>query len=493
MHWHFVTRVLAFWFLVLSYAQVVRGDVNSSQACTSIVATLGQSTVQSSGVEYDAAAHGAWNLFNTDFEPTCIVFPRNASHVQTAMKAIFEAESDYAVQAGGHSTMKGWNNVQDGVLIDFSHMNTTFYDVAKDTITLEPGVHWDDAVSILQAQGVAPVGGRQGDVGMGLLLGGGLSFLSPAHGFAADSFKELDVVLVSGQLVTATVDNQYADLFRALKGGANRFGIVTRYEVFPVHTGTKNDKTYFGGTIIYPASSIEAVLNATAHYVQSVQDPKAVLLTSLVNTVIPGAVLPIIAVNLFYIGPELPTSIFGEFLAINSTEQILSPLSYFDVAGTLGTGADRGNGVLFGASALVGDESLYLDAFNHIANFTTTFQSELNITVLAFTPVLGPQIQAGRARGGNAIDPPDGGYAAVQIQKQFLPGVLTISPEVEDGVQLLFEQIPRSPAKPLFMNECDAKQNVFETYGDYEVLKQTYAKYDPTRFNVRHTNGPIGL
>jgi FAD/FMN-containing dehydrogenase len=91
--------------------------------------------------------------------------------------------------------------------------------------------------------------GCNSDVGTGLLLGGGLSFLSPAHGFAADSFKELDVVLVSGELVTATATNEHADLFLALKGGANRFGIVTRYELYPVHTGTKEDKTWFGGTI----------------------------------------------------------------------------------------------------------------------------------------------------------------------------------------------------------------------------------------------------
>jgi FAD/FMN-containing dehydrogenase len=95
------------------------------------------------------------------------------------------------------------------------------------------------------------------DVGTGYFLGGGLSFLSPEHGFGADTFRELDVVLVDGQQVTATATNQYSDLFRALKGGANRFGIVTRYEVDAVHTGTKEDKMYFGGiiTVSYPTSS----------------------------------------------------------------------------------------------------------------------------------------------------------------------------------------------------------------------------------------------
>jgi len=88
------------------------------------------------------------------------------------------------------------------------------------------------------------------DVGTGLLLGGGLSYLSGEYGFSSNAYRELDVVLVTGELVTATATNNYADLFRALKGGANRFGIVTRYQVDAIHTGTNDDKNFFGGVIL---------------------------------------------------------------------------------------------------------------------------------------------------------------------------------------------------------------------------------------------------
>jgi hypothetical protein len=40
---------------------------------------------------------------------------------------------------------------------------------------------------------------------------------------------ELDVVLVTGELVTINAMNEYADLFRALKGGVNRFDHLERY------------------------------------------------------------------------------------------------------------------------------------------------------------------------------------------------------------------------------------------------------------------------
>ena len=99
---------------------------------------------------------------------------------------------------------------------------------------------------------------RDSGVGVsGLLLGGGLSYLSPAHGFACDNFRSLDVVLPHGELVTVTGTNQYSDLFRALKGGGSRFGIVTRFEVNAIHTGTAADKNWFGGTInVCPNHSI---------------------------------------------------------------------------------------------------------------------------------------------------------------------------------------------------------------------------------------------
>ncbi|KAJ7672612.1 FAD-binding domain-containing protein [Mycena polygramma] len=461
-------------------------------ACNQLTASLGSSMVQSSGTNYELAATNAWNLQNSEYQPTCIVFPQNSIDVQTAMKAIYTTQSNYAVQAGSHSAMKGWNTVQDGVLIMFSNMSAVSYDPAKDSITLEPGTHWHDALTVLEPHGVAPVGGRVGGVGTGLLVGGGLSYLSPSHGYAADMFKELDVVLVTGEMVTATASNQYSDLFRALKGGGNRFGIVTRYELFPVHTGTKDNETWFGGMIIYN-SSAEALVKATARYVREVNDPKAVLLVSLINEVVGEDLVPVYLVTPFYNGPELPTDIFGDFLSIPAVVSQLGPLSYYGVAETLGLGDDRGYVQHFGASALVGDEDLFLDAFNHWSNFSAVYKDNFNTTTLAFTPIPDSQIQAGRARGGNIINPPSGGFAAVQIYEQFKTGVEDIPPNVQDAIDVLFEQIPPSPGLPLYLNECDSHQRVFQSYGDYELLKQIYAKYDPTRFNVEHTQGPLGL
>lgn len=51
-------------------------------------------------------------------------------------------------------------SIDDGVLIIFIHMKGVSYNPSRDTITLEPGASWGDALVTLEAQGVAPMGGR---------------------------------------------------------------------------------------------------------------------------------------------------------------------------------------------------------------------------------------------------------------------------------------------------------------------------------------------
>ncbi|CAA7257492.1 unnamed protein product [Cyclocybe aegerita] len=342
------------------------------RTCRRIQSALGPDVVQLSGAEYSATASSAWSLFNAASQPTCIVFPQSAKDVQVAMGAIFQDKIHYAVQSGGHSAMTGWNTVQDGVLFFFSRMKNASYDAVKDTITLQPGIRWGEALTELESLGVAPMGGRFGDVGTGLLLGGGLSYLSGEHGFSSDAYVELDVVLVTGKLVTATATNEYSDLFWALKGGANRFGIVTRYEVQAIHTGTNAEKNWFGGFIMYPNSSADALLQATEKFVRIVSDPRASLLMVFGYTANGTEVTPIHLLSLFYHGSALPEPIFGDFLSIPATLTQLSPVSYVEANSLLGPGADRGFGHLFGASAFnnsVGVET-YFTSFREFSDYT---------------------------------------------------------------------------------------------------------------------------
>jgi hypothetical protein len=72
------------------------------------------------------------------------------------------------------------------------------------------------------------------------------------------------------------------------------------------------------------------------------------------------------------------------------------------VSATLGTGDLSGYGQLFGMSALNGGTEQYLDMFRLYKNFSMNSMLEGQVfgNVLAFTPVLESQIEAGRRRGG---------------------------------------------------------------------------------------------
>jgi FAD/FMN-containing dehydrogenase len=61
-----------------------------------------------------------------------------------------------------------------------------------------------------------------------LVLGGGLSFLSTQYGFVANNIVEYEIVLANASIVTASASHN-ADLWKALKGGINNYGIVTAY------------------------------------------------------------------------------------------------------------------------------------------------------------------------------------------------------------------------------------------------------------------------
>lgn len=79
--------------------------------------------------------------------------------------------------------------------------------------------------------------GSHPDTGVsGLTLAGGAGYLGPQAGFAIDTVTQAKVVLANGKLVTATDNNEHADLVRALRGGGGNFGVVVEwtFELFHV-------------------------------------------------------------------------------------------------------------------------------------------------------------------------------------------------------------------------------------------------------------------
>jgi hypothetical protein len=89
--------------------------------------------------------------------------------------------------------------------------------------------------------------------------------LGRRHGWDCDNVYGYEVVLASGKVVYATAGT-YSDLWLALKGGSNNFGIVTRFDV-----PTFSQGLMWGGTIQF--NYTQSVLDAQAKAFSNFMEP----------------------------------------------------------------------------------------------------------------------------------------------------------------------------------------------------------------------------
>lgn len=218
-----------------------------------------------------------WDQKACEVPPACVVRPRNVWELVQAVK-ILKRELDarsteigesqetiepiFAIRAGGHSPVTGASSIKGGVLIDLSLFNQVTPAEDGKSVAIGAGCKWIDVYKALENKGLTVVGGRNSAVGVaGLTLGGGLSFFSPRYGFSCSNIVEYEIVLADGSIATAS-ETRNPDLWRALKGGSNNFGIITRFTArsFP-------SKDVWSGFLYLPSFQHSKVLSAFHDFV----------------------------------------------------------------------------------------------------------------------------------------------------------------------------------------------------------------------------------
>ncbi|RYP42470.1 hypothetical protein DL767_000158 [Monosporascus sp. MG133] len=224
--------------------------------------------------------------------PACIIRPTSNSQVSTALRALVAANEKFAIRSGGHAPLAGSNNIHGGVTIDLSLLNSVRFDSASETVSFGPGVRWKHVYAEVQKYGRVVAGGREGETGVaGLLLGGGNTWMTARKGFACDNVVAFEVVLADGLIVTAD-RNTHADLFRALKGGSNNFGIVVGFTMSTIPC-----ERVWGGSTASPKECIPDAIRITAYLTERVaENPDSSIITvishiSLVKDIVVGAAL----------------------------------------------------------------------------------------------------------------------------------------------------------------------------------------------------------
>lgn len=189
--------------------------------------------------------------------PACIVLPRSVHDVAAAILLLAEHGWKFTVRSGGHTPHM--SKETNGVTLDLRHMNNVHVNEEDGTADIGPGARWKDVYAELNRHGRMVAGGREGNVGVGgLILGGGNTFLTAREGFACDTVIAFEVALADGRIITAD-SQRHSDLFWALKGGSNNFGVVTNFKM-----KTFEGSNIWGGVTLYPKhTSPQVIQNLT--------------------------------------------------------------------------------------------------------------------------------------------------------------------------------------------------------------------------------------
>ena len=158
-------------------------------------------------------------------KPLAIARCATAAQVATTLAFARAHGVPIALRAGGHS-YPGWSAGANRLVVDVRPMTGVSW--SGTALTVGAGLTLAPIVSALAAHGRAVPTGSCPTVGVtGLTQGGGVGVLTRAYGLTCDHLRSAEVVLASGQRVTASAD-AHPDLFWALRGGGGgHLGVVT--------------------------------------------------------------------------------------------------------------------------------------------------------------------------------------------------------------------------------------------------------------------------
>jgi FAD/FMN-containing dehydrogenase len=159
-----------------------------------------------------------------------------------------------AVQGIGHGLSVP---ADGGVLISTRRLTDSSVDANARTASIGAGVDWVPVLEAANEHQLAPLAGSAPHVGaVAYTLGGGLGHLARRYGYAADHVRSMDVVTADAQLHQLTPDSD-PDLFWALRGGRDNFGVVTRMSVDLVPV-----PVFYGGALTFDSAYLRGAVQA---------------------------------------------------------------------------------------------------------------------------------------------------------------------------------------------------------------------------------------
>jgi FAD/FMN-containing dehydrogenase len=479
-------------FVFLAAAPLgISGLAAGPAACANLTDFLTSSKVDSNelSLQYLGSQEDYWNAVQSSYAPSCVVYPTSSQDVSVALQGIRAAGSRFAIKAGGHNPNTFFSSVDAGVLIDLGSMTSMLYNEDTTLATYEPGSVFGDLYDYYAKFNRTVVGARLAGVGTGLALGGGLSFLSPQYGMACDSFRELEVVLPNGDIVTAS-NTTNADLFFAMRGGGgNAYGVVTKYTVQSRPIGE-----FYAGNVIYLFNQTTAVSDAIRNFIQYNEDPRASIIGTYEMLPTPSFGLDLdraVIMFLVYDGPDAGDA-FQNFTNIPHLVNTLGIKTYPDVANMpipMSTELSRGDNI-FRVGVHRIDDNSFQTALSNWQNWAENNKGSYVLSSIDFQPIPKSLTDASKAQGGNAMQMPDGPWYWVNYLISTVSGLSqTDYDEVHAKFRDMVKNTTNAEGLPLFINDANYDQNPLSTFSTYSKLQGIKKRYDPDNFFTNYTGG----
>lgn len=298
-------------------------------------------------------------------------------------------------------------------------------------------------------------------------------------GWACDNVESYELVTASGIILTVT-PTSFTDLYWALRGGGNNFGLVTNFKLRTLPLG----KMWGGDRILLEAqfpAAVDAFVNLGNN---AAKDPKAAQILSIVaqnGTRIASA-------QLEYAEPNANASIFSEWNAITPAVDNIGIHTLPELTDML----DASNPIGLRQSYWVQTFKLDRDLMNFILE--VFFEEDAKVAdikdllnPLSFQVITVPQMQNMRKNGGNALglDPEQGPLLLMNATPAWTDPA--DDERVNQFVNTLLQRTAAEAEKRglasryLYMNYASRYQDVIAGYGSSNKarLQSIAKKYDP--------------
>ncbi|KAF2150943.1 FAD-binding domain-containing protein [Myriangium duriaei CBS 260.36] len=456
------------------------GESGCAVACESLTLIYGHDDVLSpASPQYANFSASYWSSIPSAARPACVFTPSNAPAVSILVLLSRITSCPFAVKSGGHAAFAGASSITGGITVSLDRLNEITLSEDHSIASVGPGNRWGTVYAALDTHNLTVIGGRAADVGVGgLTLGGGISFLSNIYGWACDNVAQYEVVTACGDILTAT-PTEHQDLYWALRGGGNNFGVVTRFDLYthPLPNGT-----VWGGQRLYGEQAFPALINALTDITDNASSDLTI--DQIVTFGVTNGTR-IAAVELFSLDPSRSTAPqLANFNAITPFTSSTNSRPYADLIASVTSPAGKRD--FFSTLSYTNDAAMNAFAKDTFLSLAASWPKTelLTLTLHAITV---PQLQHMSARGGNALGlDPDHGAVMILLLQPIWDDVADDEAMYAAGSKVLEAIKAEAVRRGLYrgwayMNYASRFQDVIRGYGEENKkrLGEVAGRYDP--------------